>query len=246
MKFKRIYSLDENFFEKIDTERKAYILGFVYADGNNKSQNSGLSITISYDDKELLEEIKNELKSNAKITEQNINGFKQVHIDFNSYKLSRDLEKQGCYKNKTYKIVFPLFLDESLMNHFIRGYFDGDGCIWEGERKKMLIRDKNTKTGFKNKTVHNVKFTVTSNTNFILGLQNYLVEHLGFKRNKIFNRNKNNTAISTLEYSGRGNVKKLYDFMYNNSTICLKRKYDKFKKIIDFKNSLENENISNS
>ena len=40
MKFKRIYSLDENFFEKIDTERKAYILGFVYADGNNKSQNS--------------------------------------------------------------------------------------------------------------------------------------------------------------------------------------------------------------
>ena len=98
MKFKRIYSLDENFFEKIDTERKAYILGFVYADGNNKSQNSGLSITISYDDKELLEEIKNELKSNAKITEQNINGFKQAHIDFNSYKLSRDLEKQGCYK----------------------------------------------------------------------------------------------------------------------------------------------------
>jgi len=232
MKFERKYKLNENFFEKIDNEKKAYILGFVYADGNNKTQGSGLSINLKYEDAEILEKIRDALESNALITERNINGHKQVHIDFNSYKLSRDLVKQGVEKNKTYKIVFPLFLDENLIRHFIRGYFDGDGCIWNGKRKKMVVKDPKSKNGYKERIIHNVKFTFTSNTNFILGLQHYLVENLGFNKTKLLHRNKNNTAISIMEYSGRGNIKKLYDFMYKDASIYLKRKYELFNEIL--------------
>ena len=244
MKFERKYKLDENFFENIDTEEKAYILGFVYSDGNNKSQHSGLKFALNPQDLDILEKIKFALKSDAKILFKTINGYDKIEIDFNSYKLSKDLTNKGAAPNKTYKIVFPLFLDKTLIRHFIRGYFDGDGCIWNGKRKKMYVKDSTCKSGFKNRIVHNVKFTITSNTNFILGIQNYLVEELGFKRTKIYHRIKTNEAIGTLEYSGRGNIKKLYDYMYKDATIYGERKFKKFNEILcalDEKSSSETE-----
>lgn len=235
MKFIRKHNLDENFFENIDSPEKAYLLGFVYADGNNKSQRSGLMFTLSADDVEILEKIKKLLKSDAEIKiieSRQYKCGKYAHIDFNSYKISRDLTANGAPPNKTYKIVFPMFLKEELVSHFLRGYFDGDGCIWNGKRKKMLVKDSTCKKGYKNRIVHNVKFTITSNTNFILGIQNHLVETLGFKRNKIFYRHKDNKSIATLEYSGRGNIRKFYDYIYNDATIFLDRKFKKFNEIL--------------
>lgn len=231
----RKYKLNESFFEKIDSEEKAYILGFIYADGNNKTQGSGLMFTINAIDVEILEKIKKALNSDAKIVITETDEYrlgKRAHIDFNSRKFSKDLTEKGAPPNKTYKIIFPAFLDKNLIPHFLRGYFDGDGCIWNGKRKKMTVKDSSCKNGFKNRIVHNVKFTFTSNTNFILGIQNHLVENLGFKRNKIFYRHKENKKIATLEYSGRGNIKKLYDYMYKGATIFLERKFNKFNEIL--------------
>ena len=247
MKFLRKYSLNESFFEKIDSEEKAYILGFTYADGNNKSQKSGLMFTLNAKDVEILEKIRRAMGSNAKIfikdTPDFTNG-KAAHIDFNSRKISMDLIKNGAPPNKTYKIVFPSFLDEELIPHFIRGYFDGDGCIWNGKRKIMTVKDTTRKNGYRNRIVHNVKFTITSNTDFIIGLQKVLVEKLGLNKNKLNYRRKDNKNIATLEYSGRKNIKKLYDYMYADATIFLERKYKKFNEIIcalDEKSSSETE-----
>lgn len=246
MGFTRKYTLNESFFEKIDSEEKAYVLGFTYADGNNKTQGSGLMFTLSAEDAEILEKIKKALNSNAKIIITERMGYtlgNVAHIDFNSHKISKDLIDKGAPPNKTYKIVFPFFLSENLIPHFIRGYFDGDGCIWNGKRKKMFVKDSTSKRGYKNRIVHNVKFTFTSNENFILGLQNILVEKLGFKKTKLYYRHKNNQNIATLEYSGRGNIKKLYDYMYKDATIFLERKFKKFNEILcalDEKSSSEN------
>lgn len=249
MDFIRKYTLNESFFENIDSAEKAYVLGFVYADGNNKSQGSGLMFTLSANDVEILEKIRKILKSNAKISIFETKGAetrKYAHIDFNSYKMSKDLIDKGAPPNKTFKIVFPLFLNDKLISHFIRGYFDGDGCIWNGKRKKMYVKDSTCKNGYKNRIVHNVKFTITSNTNFILGLQYHLVEKLGFKKTKI-HRHKSNDAIATLEYSGRGNIKKFYDYIYKDATIFLERKFKKFNEILcalDEKSSSETELIA--
>jgi hypothetical protein len=245
MGFTRKYSLNESFFENIDSEEKAYVLGFVYADGNNKTQGSGLMFTLNTEDIEILEKIKKALNSDAKISIYETSGYKLgkcAHIDFNSYKISKDLTDKGAPPNKTYKIVFPLFLEEKLIPHFIRGYFDGDGCIWNGKRKKMHVKDSTCKNGYKDRIVHNVKFTLTSNTNFILGIQNHLIEKLGFKRTKLYYRHKDNKSIATLEYSGRGNIKKLYDYMYKDATIFLERKFKKFNEILcAFDGKLSNE-----
>lgn len=246
MGFNRKYNLNESFFEKIDSEEKAYVLGFVYADGNNKSQGSGLMFTIDAKDTEILEKIKKTLNSDAKIVIAERTGYsvsKMAHIDFNSRKISKDLIDKGAPPNKTYKIVFPTFIDKKLIRHFIRGYFDGDGCIWNGKRKKMIVKDSASKNGYKNRIVHNVKFTLTSNVNFIKELQNFLVEELSFKKTKLYYRHKDNKNIATLEYSGRGNIKKLYDYMYKDATIFLERKFKKFNEILcalDEKSSSEN------
>ena len=52
--------------------------------------------------------------------------------------------------------------------------FDGDGYIWEGKRKKMIVKDKSRKLGFRERIVHNVKFTYTGNVMFTSDLQKYL------------------------------------------------------------------------
>ena len=44
-------------------------------------------------------------------------------------KIHHDLEKHGCVENKSLILQFPTTVPEELMHHFIRGYFDGDGCI---------------------------------------------------------------------------------------------------------------------
>ena len=105
-------NINEFFFEVIDTEEKAYWLGFMYADGNvqwRSSESGHISITLKDND----------------------------HLEkFN--KLAEDLTKHGCHANKTYDLTFPnkeVFANKDLIRHFIRGYFDGDGTVFTSAEK---------------------------------------------------------------------------------------------------------------
>lgn len=106
------------------------------------------------------------------------------------------------------------------MPHFIRGYFDGDGCIWEGKRTKMKTHDVKYKSNYRIRTVHNVKFTFTGNELFMTALQWFLIQKLGLNKTKLnYSKAKNpsnNTSsnVCSMEYSGRRNIKRLYDYMY--------------------------------
>ncbi len=96
----------------------------------------------------------------------------------------------------------------------------------------MRIKDPKTKLGFRTRIIHNIKFTIVGCKTFIEPLQDYLVAKLGFNKTKLNIRHKDEEMIVTLEYSGRGNMKKFYDFIYNNASIFLKRKKTKFESII--------------
>ena len=74
--------------------------------------------------------------------------------------ISKDLENLGMVANKSLILAFPTFISKELMPHFIRGYFDGDGCVWEGKPK----------IDSKGRYIHNVKFTFTGNFDFINAL----------------------------------------------------------------------------
>lgn len=237
----KIYKVNDRYFEKLSTEKQAYILGFLYADGN--IHNSHLSFGQTLLNKDIVEKINSELESTYTISKyQPKKGNLFFSVSITSKNLCSDLQKLGCAENKSLILQFPTFIPDNLMPHFIRGYFDGDGCIWDGKPKIMTVKNYRKPGQFRQKLVHNVKFTFTGNYNFINSLQDYLVRILGFKKTKLnFSKAKETKHICTMEYSGRGQIKKLYDYMYSGATLFGDTKKLKFENIICA--SLEKSNV---
>ena len=126
---KKKFKCNENFFEVIDTEEKAYWLGFLYADGcvQQKGNYYTTKIDLATIDRNHIEKFKKSLDSN-----HNINDYKDhSKIVIGSKKMFNDLNNKGCVPKKTLILEFPTIeqVPEHLVHHFIRGYFDGDGTI---------------------------------------------------------------------------------------------------------------------
>lgn len=229
------YKINSNYFSSINTQEKAYILGFIYADGYNRDD---LLELVQIEQRlDILQKIRAALETEAPIKEYTPGKFT---LNICDKKICEDLTDLGAPKAKSLILKFPTFIDEELMSHFIRGYFDGDGCIWNGKPKEYLVKVSIGK--FRFKKVHNVKFTFTGNSNFISSLQNYLITKIGLSKTKInYSKSKVRKHIGTMEYSGRGNIKKLYDYMYKNASIYCDEKYNKFNEI--FCASLEKSSV---
>lgn len=131
---KRKYSLDTDFFKNIDSEEKAYILGFIMADGYIESTGRSLAIKLHKKDIDILEKIKRCLNSDAPIGFRENGRFRILSIC--SKELVSDLKNLSVVINKTSTLTFPV-LSSDLYNHFLRGYFDGDGHI--GKRQCALV-----------------------------------------------------------------------------------------------------------
>lgn len=123
-------------FENIDTEEKAYWLGFIYADGCvSNSTKYTLEITLKKSDENHLKKFRSFLDSDALISNKTISHgekvYKAVRIAVHSKKLVEDLISKGCTPRKSLTLSFPSreILPQPLVKHFIRGYFDGDGSI---------------------------------------------------------------------------------------------------------------------
>ena len=250
-KFSRMYEVNHQFFDEINTEEKAYVLGFLYADGTNQEHKNGgkyVSFTQLEQDKDLLEKISICMGSNYPLYEsiQESNGKLKYKLSINSQQLSNASSILGAVPNKSSILQFPdisIFKSKDLIRHFIRGYFDGDGCVWDGKPKIMTVKNEKKPGTTREKVVHNVKFTFTGCFKFIDQLQDYLVSELNFKKTKLnFSKAKETKHICTMEYSGRNQVKKLYDFMYKDANIFGNRKKLKFEAIncaLDEKSSSE-------
>ena len=155
-KFSKEYEIDETFFQSIEQENQAYILGFLYADGCNQIYENTRYVSMCQleQDKDILDKIKREMKFNNPdyvVEVQKSNNKIKYKLQIYSRKISKDLEKLGVTANKSLTLQFPTFIPDSLMPHFIRGYFDGDGCVWEGKPKIDSA----------GRYIHNVKFTFT-------------------------------------------------------------------------------------
>lgn len=211
---KRI-DFDETFFENIDSERKAYWLGFIYADGNITKNR--LRIEIKEQDRYILEEFNRDLGSNNKICTcescHEYNGYiinkKNVYIGYCSDKLVYDLKKLGVIPNKTFKINSIPKINRNLVRHFIRGYFDGDGTVYDYHH-------------------HGLSFGFYGQHNFLEEIKGVLLNELNLSDRKIHDKE----TVSMLTFSRKEDIKRFYDYIYNDSTIYLKRKKNKFKKII--------------
>ena len=126
-KQKRVYIINENVLDKIDTEEKAYFLGFFAADGcvsKNKAKQDTITFTISKEDWYILDKFYKMFESNKNVYIQN----KYASFEISSNYICNKIYELGFSPRKTYSNTFCL-LDDNLMPHFIRGYFDGDGNV---------------------------------------------------------------------------------------------------------------------
>lgn len=214
------HNCNSNYFLTIDTEEKAYWLGVFYADGNVSGTTP--EIKFSSIDKDWVEMFLNTIDSTDK-PHREFHKMYQKEIwkaRISDQQLHDDLIKHGCVSAKSLIITFPK-LEEKLIPHFIRGYFDGDGFI--------SISNNSTKK----------ENCFTLKSGFCSGSQIFLeqlVSHLPTKYKTIVKRNKANSNLYVIKLSVKDSYK-LYKFMYTDSTIFLQRKKDKFDNYIKQRHS---------
>ena len=217
------YTFNEDYFEKIDTEEKAYWLGFFYADGcvriRVKSSESKLKLAIK--DLSHLEKFKKCLNGDNKIMIYE----KMAYLSLNTRKFANHLINQGCMSRKTFTIKFPYFLNDELFRHFIRGYFDGDGSISASQRRnysgEVYLTKKNNMLNF-----------VSGSDSMLTSLASILSEKCKTKPRKIYKYNGNKYGY--ICWWMIDDIESIYHYFYDNSSICLERKKETFEKIIDY------------
>lgn len=225
---KRLYSLNQNIFNEIDTQEKAYWFGFLCADGSiHKSCNNQyiMQCKLSIKDINHLEKMKlffetdKPLYINKSNNKSSYNENTQsVNFTLSSKQIYEDLNKHGCVPNKTLILKFPE-LSEELIRHFIRGYFDGDGSVYP-IKTKSKIRKLNLGLS-------------------LLGTE-HVVNKILFIFNNILNSNKKiqiETRSKNFIYYYSNNLAYeksilIYDYLYKDSTIYLEREKLKFEEII--------------
>lgn len=135
--YQRQHFFNDDFFEIIDTERKAYWLGFMFADGNVSSRMKDVSISLKESDTNHLikfgEDIGYKGKGIVTKIKQSLDSYSAnlfyAKVSLRSSKMALDLVSKGCIPNKSLDLQPPISLPKSLERHFIRGIVDGDGYI---------------------------------------------------------------------------------------------------------------------
>lgn len=206
----RKYKLNEDFFKIIDSEIKAYFLGFIFADGYVNEKNNYVEITIHKKDKEILDNLKIYLYPDGRPLKIIKNNY--IRLVINSKIIVTDLVKYGCMQAKTYKIKFPK-INRKYYSHFIRGYFDGDGCVTINDGTLFL--------------------SIIGTIDFLDSIKSILMEKCNVNNTKYDDRHPNKkNNIRALRYGGNVLINRIYHYVYDNSTISLERKKNKFLVIL--------------
>lgn len=196
---------NQNIFFKIDTEEKAYWLGFLYADGCVRSGEQDNQIELSLQEKDY----EHLVKFRKFIGNENAIAYREkqkaYRYCFRSKQIKNDLIKLGCTPKKSLTLTFPTKeqVPDNLLRHFVRGYTDGDGClcIYKGKMSYELLGTEE----------------------FLIGLK----QRCSLFEKKVYYAKKN-TSVKRLCFSSKQDVKNICDWLYKDTNIYLDRKYEKY------------------
>lgn len=211
----------------IDTQEKAYLLGFLYGDGcictiveKTGSVRHITKISIHKNDEKLIIDLHDKFPffylGNFDYQKYNPNCGKQVSIRNSNKNLYDDLMLNGLYPRKSYENKDKLHLpniDDKLISHFIRGFFDADGSVYIPTKRKNLL---------------SIEFCSVSKE-LIVDINNYLISKniQPWKIKEKIHKDVNRQTIYQLIYNKTSEIQKLIEFMYNDASICLERKANK-------------------
>lgn len=220
---KKIIYTDVNtsFFQSIDNEISAYFLGFLYADGNISKNHNVMSLKLKSDDQYILEKFRDIMSpsSQIKITKNKNSPNEYSYFRINQKEICEQLISHGCVPNKSLILEFPTAVSNDLIRHFLRGYSDGDGTIYKNK--------------FKNKKTINTIWKIVSTKQFCNQVAQILKEQLDVNCSRQLSNPEKNKITTTLSVGGNLQVRKVLDWLYQDATIYLSRKHDKYLKFIN-------------
>lgn len=222
------------YFDKIDTEAKAYYLGLLYADGHNSINSNKVTITLKESDKRILDKFMLEIfgknsikrlsyinnsKKKAKINGRSIHGQNQWTLNICSSYMSRKLLEYGMTPRKSFTLEFPTCVPKHLIHHFIRGFYDGDGSI-------------STMNG------KNFEFNIIGPPRFIKHINGIIKDYLDF--DMCFQlKNSFSQPMAYTRMNGNRKIFKLLSWLYQDATFFLNRKHKIFLQIKNYVNDIK-------
>ena len=238
------YKVNERFFDEWSPEM-AYVLGYIYADGSleDASYLRGKYLRVASTDESSVVGIRKLLQSEHSIIVRQprwgtffggkkYKSKKAYLLRIGSHKIYDSLLRLGLYPNKSLTIKFPIVPKEHL-SHFVRGYFDGDGCI-------SLYRAPG-KYGQKIMKKLSVIFT-SGSCSFLKTLGLILADRAELKHSKVY---KGWNRSFQLRYSTVDSIK-IFKLIYSHAeeSLFLKRKFAIFEQYFSFQPRRVDEEIA--
>lgn len=220
------YTVWPGFFNKIDTEEKAYILGLIYTDGCNSKRDNDISITLKEEDSYILTQIANIvfMPPIPKLCQSK--GSNCFVLNIRNKRISKQLKDYGVFCAKSLILRYPpnKTISNELFPHFFRGIMDGDGSV--------------TGRFFSNPNIKDCRIEIVSGSPYFLPELKIKAEQI-FKipfnhRSRIVSETPITICKSTkpflpaplysIEIGKASDIRKCYEILYKDATIYMKRK----------------------
>jgi transcriptional regulator with XRE-family HTH domain len=206
------------FFREINSEESAYFLGFMYADGCVQTKNRQYMATLKLksNDQVILERFRDIMSPSSPILSDRSQD--QAIFRTNQKVICEQLIELGCVPNKSLILEFPTKVPNELIRHFLRGYSDGDGSIYSTRYQKSPIH----------KLRIDYYWAITSTKQFCQATAQLLKEKLGVNCSRTLSHPKLNQTTTALIVSGNLQSMKVLNWLYQDATIYLPRKHEKY------------------
>jgi hypothetical protein len=212
---------NENYFSMIDTPDKSYFLGFIFADGCIQTINrKQLIIKIHPKDIDVLYKFKECIEFEGDVYHDKKRNICQIGLS--GSKIISDLLSHGLIQNKTKTLEYPNITKDFEID-FIRGFFDGDGCI-------SIKTDRRTGHKSGNLTI------VCGSINFLNKLNERMSNIFNIRLNKLYGPKYK--TYKFINWGGLSDIESIYEKMYTGSVFMNRKKeiFDEVYKIHQSKN----------
>ncbi len=208
-----IYPTNEGYFRSW-SPKMAYLLGFILAYGciSLSDNRYRLIIALQEKDKDQIEWLRNELSPTKPISYNNTSNAYELRIS--NELLVRSLIDIGIMPRKSHLNNIPT-VPQPYKMHFLRGVFDGDGCLYvrQRQRGKYISKDCRWQITAKNmQYLINLKKEVGVDIGYIKPVNTWHNWYIGSSKEIIYLCNK------------------MYEC--KNESWYMKRKYNKFMELI--------------
>ena len=220
----RKYTCNEDYFKDIDTEQKAYWLGFCYADGylTRDSQYGSLKFGLSIGrvDYQHCVKFKEAIEFTGNINEYTVTQGYKIGTEYNrilitSEVFARNLMSHGLIERKSNIMNPPIGVPEELIKHFIRGFQDANGSI-------MIVRNKD------NPDIPSYGISFCGTEPLLEWIQDYLVKEGAIPHKYKYKKRKEEHIVTAFNFGGNRQVKHYLGYIYDGATVWLDRKYDRY------------------